>query len=1563
MIKRKYIYLLLILLLPMALHTATAQTNRLYMSDVQLEAGSTSTLDVYMENTTDVVGFQFTLTVPEGITLLPQNVKSSERLAKHELVAQSIGANQYMFAAYSANNEAISAIQGVLFTIPVQVASDIEDNVRYELSMTQAVMGNKNGNNVLASASGSKIFVAGLPNLHVTSVDCSEAVAGRKMTVTWRVRNDGAGPTGDIGWKDYVWLTPDIQGGMNMTGLKLLQTIDNVTALQPGEWYDNSIEVELEERKYGKYHIVVTSDMYGFDKMELSPAGNALPEVYQPETEDYGYLFATGTASYDQLVESGESKGRSDNFFYKRINIAVPPLPNLRVSQVVAVVDNGLPDGWSGGFIISDSGLASSSLFYSIKKIKVTARITNTGEAPVSNAVVRDALYMSHSEDMTGDVYKMAVKNDTLNIQPGGEQLITFSTQLPYVWSGDTWFHVHVDTKDAVYEGAATTDNLGTSGKIECLQAPTPDFKVTSVSVPKQVTLGIPFDVTYKVKNVGPGKPYSTGWTDRIYVSNSNSTAGASRVESHRQTGGFVMDEKGNVQYNGDNYTATRSVKLNNLTAGTYYIYVKTDTEDDVYEYDGEGNNWSEPVATLVVAADLTAELLSVSPDTLYNNSQTTIRWKVKNIGNGTLQNIALTDAFYATPVNGNTSHYLGRSTNTVSIAPGSEKVLMANITLPNNSQLNGNMSVFVKTNTNGVVESTTGNNISAGIVKPFKYEEEAVNNPHPPITIGSRPNLVVANVTVSATITSGQEADISYQLKNIGAGATGVQVKQEVYLSQSASFNSQSAIACEIVSEQLSSMSDILLKYNGSLNTSMRIKVPGNIRGGKYYLHVIVNSDGMIEETKYTDNSASAYCQVNGSLPDLELSGLTVPTAVKTSVPFDVKWTMANVGTWDAVQTVCDVWLTASEKPVKLLKTVEVEALATHKSSNKSVTIQLEDDIVGSYGIMVVADSAHRQNELSRSNNRLTSPITVTQSPLPNLHLMNLDVDGHLHGGDTITVTALVRNIGNNSTHKEKWSDAFYLSTGYELDTKKDICLGSKVHVGELAQDGSYELTAKLRIPTNAHGYYLLYAVADDGKKLIETSRDDNTARMSIFVEDINDRPAQLIVGHVAAPATVKAGALTGIRYSVVNNGLYPATGVLRDAIYLSADNKWDESDIMVGVVEESVDIPPGQSLYREAVGRVTNVSEGDYNVIVRTNSTHTIVESDYDDNMCVETSSCRVNFSQLSLGGGPATFYQKGYFKLPVEDVGQSATIGFTLGHELDQQAGLYVAYERVPSTARFDYASSHLNTTNQSVLVPNAKPGTYYVLAQRNDIDPNGYNRWVTSKIEGGKHWTVVIPIPELIDMGEIAMNLSAREVQFGATRLSIREGGTDGWVTTDIQGALFDSIMDFRLVRNKDMIPIETLTYNDQTSTRVTFNLNRAETGVYDVVSELPDGTQATLPNGFTVVPGVSSALGVKIDMPHWIRRDNYVPITITYANSGNTDVVIREFLFATEDGVLSTTMDGLLKEPQHELHLLPDGKQDSRGYITIPPGMQSAIRCYFKQRPEVTPAHLTLYLVN
>ena len=51
-------------------------------------------------------------------------------------------------------------------------------------------------------------FNTGLPDLHVTALDCSYAQSGQVMSVTWSVRNDGTIPTPTgATWNDYIVLS------------------------------------------------------------------------------------------------------------------------------------------------------------------------------------------------------------------------------------------------------------------------------------------------------------------------------------------------------------------------------------------------------------------------------------------------------------------------------------------------------------------------------------------------------------------------------------------------------------------------------------------------------------------------------------------------------------------------------------------------------------------------------------------------------------------------------------------------------------------------------------------------------------------------------------------------------------------------------------------------------------------------------------------------------------------------------------------------------------------------------------------------------------------------------------------------------------------------------------------------------------------------------------------------------------------------------------------------------------------------------------------------------------
>ena len=435
------------------------------------------------------------------------------------------------------------------------------------------------------------------------------------------------------------------------------------------------------------------------------------------------------------------------------------------------------------------------------------------------------------------------------------------------------------------------------------------------------------------------------------------------------------------------------------------------------------------------------------------------------------------------------------------------------------------------------------------------------------------------------------------------------------------------------------------------------------------------------------------------------------------------------------------------------------------------------------------------------------------------------------------------------------------------------------------------------------------------------------------------------MAITNINAPSSIKAGNDVTISYQLSNVGEFTANGTLNDVIYLSKNKTWDKDDVMVGVVSGKVNINPGEQATRSVTGRITNVPEGDYYVIVKTNSTKTIAESKEDNNTIVAASPSKLSFTTINLGGS-ANVNTSGYYKLEIPSGYDGKTVGFYLNHPEGASAGLYAAYESVPSTAKYDVAASASQGTQQELLIPNVKAGNYYILAQDNAALAN-----VTGNVftETGSEWTTTT-----------GMTLRAQEVNFGATTLSIAEGGNGGWVSTDVHGALFDSIMDFRLKLAETVIPAEGVSFNGMSSSRVTFNLNNAPTGTYDVVSELSDGSLSTLPRSFRVVPGASVNLGAKIDAPSVVRVGSYAPISVSYANGGNTDCEVYRLMLVIDDGYLGTTIKDLDRH-QSVLYLDLGGESDSRGYTAIPPGTQKTINLFMYQT--VATSHLTIYVVK
>lgn len=1531
--------LLLALLMTLISVGAYTQTNRLYIPDLKMSRGSEATLSVFMDNAEAITAVEFTLEVPTGFTVNPVSAVLTERVKNHQMTARKLKNGNYKFVVMSQNNAAIDGIAGRLFRVRVKSPDNVTDEGDYPLTISSAVMSVKSGQNVLQEADGGKITIKSMPNLHVVSLDCSEPVAGQPLTVKWKIRNDGRGSTGDASWKDYIWLVPNISAGTSMTGSKLLKSVDNVTALASGESYENTVNVTLEERIYGNYDLVVTSNMYGANNIDFTKAGGSAPVPYDPENAEYGFLTAKGNASYVTVEEENEYDGDSDNFFYKRINIQVPPLADIQVPRVVAVVDNSDPDLTPSP--INSAGLASSSAFYSGKKIKVTATIANNGGADVSGTSINNVLYISSTPELgSGKSLRLSSHSMNLTVKAGESVTDEFTATIPYDWYGDTYFIVDADVNDAVYELANTANNSGVSDLINTLLTPGADFEPYNMNAPYRISSGTKFDVSYSVRNIGPGVPFANTWKDKVYISSKNTGLddSAKLIGQFTQKGYYKIDGS-DYQYEGDSYSATRSVSVSGLQSGTYYIYIKVDADNAVLEYDGENNNVIMSKAITLADPDLTAEIISISEETLSTDSKVAVTWKLKNIGTADIQNATVKDGFYASSsANGGNAVNLGTATNTVSVVAGGEKTFRTNITIPKNSSLNGTRYVYVKTNIdNTLTESSTANNSSASVAKQFVYAED-------PTTVQvNGTNMTISALSVASTTTPGTSLTLSYNVKNTGSLAIDKEVKQEIFISKSSTFDS-SAKALSVAGTLPTTNG---LQAGASVTANVSITIPSDIQGGQYYLFAVTNNDRSLAEKKYDDNQVKSPVYVNGNLPNLTASNLTLPATVMTSEKTEVSWTLSNVGTWDAEDAVCAVYLSTDatlSSNDKQLASVRSGKLAKNGSVNMKATIELADNVVGTRYLIVKANTSNTE-ESTTDDNIVSQQFTAKQSPLPDLVISDLSTEGTLRGGQPVTIKAKVTNNGDSETHADKWTEVFYLSEGYTLDVNKAIKLGSKTHVGTLAKDVSYDIKADFTMPMSAKGYYVLFAVADGTNTLTEKGKDNNQTKVAVYVEDPSDTPADLTVTKMSVPSRIMAGEAITLSYNIANQGEYAAKGKLRDVLYMSKDNKWDENDTMIGVVNGDVNIDPATEITRTVTGRITNMPEGDYYLIVRTNSTHAIAENDYDNNQTISYSSSTVAFQTLSLGG-TTTVNTSGLFKLPLHSGLNGKTVGLYLSTPEGVSAGLYAAYDRVPSTARYDRSASDIEATQQEVLIPDVQEGNYYVLAQ----DYAAVSRSLNEFVIGGEQ-----------ELAESSMTLSAREVQFGATTLSITEGGTNGWISTEIHGALLDSIMDFRLAREGEMIPAESITFYDQTSSKATFNLNDAATGSYNVVSELPDGTQATLPDGFKVVPGTNVALGVKLDAPKATRISGYGPVSVTYVNGGNTDIVIRELLLTIRGGQLSTTIEGFKTNPQTALHIRPDVKQDNRGFVVIPPGKQETVNYYFLQTAGYT--YLNLYIVK
>ncbi len=261
----------LLLLLLAGVAAKAADNNRIYIQNVETNAGKTVTLPVWLNNTSDIIAFEFVLAMPDGAKLNTSNHAYTDRQSDHQLVVRSIGGNRYKVMGFSPTNTAIAGQSGKLLNLTMSAPSAWKAGDEKRVEMSDVVLSVKGGGNVVTGYDGCTVTVTETPHADIIvkniSLTGKSFMPGQTITVNWTVENIGNGEAVG-GWAEQVTVIDEFG-----TSYSFDKTYEK-TSLSVGGTTQNSAE----------FRIPATCGIEGQFKVKVELIGNKAlnePVAYQ----------------------------------------------------------------------------------------------------------------------------------------------------------------------------------------------------------------------------------------------------------------------------------------------------------------------------------------------------------------------------------------------------------------------------------------------------------------------------------------------------------------------------------------------------------------------------------------------------------------------------------------------------------------------------------------------------------------------------------------------------------------------------------------------------------------------------------------------------------------------------------------------------------------------------------------------------------------------------------------------------------------------------------------------------------------------------------------------------------------------------------------------------------------------------------------------------------------------------------------------------------------------------------------------------------------------------------
>jgi hypothetical protein len=922
-----------------------------------------------------------------------------------------------------------------------------------------------------ASSTTINVVQEPLPDLVVSSIapPPNGVFAGQTVPITYTVKNQGSGDTTVPVWHDFIVLSQDptltYSGALNPTGAgadqllnnqPVLDEVDNLTFLAPGQSYTQTINVSLPQSASGKWYAYVFPNGLGFH--------------YPP-------LMTESTRANNLAISTA-------------FNVQPAPSPDLAASQVTVPAQT-----------------------FSGQPMPISWNVVNQGQGATNATSWTDNIYMSSKSTLDSSATLLGSVTHTGALAPGDHYAGSTTVNLPVGVSGSFFFFVQTNANGAVAENGKTSNNIASQSTATTVNlTPPPQLQVGGVSTNTVPALASHLlTVQYTVANIGATTTPNSSWTDAFYLSPTPTLNPATQIAlgTVTHTGSLAA---------GDSYSGRPAFVVPNGVSGAEYLVVQTDSGKEVFQVD-RSTDIGASKSTIAIQsrpADLTvAKLSTTAASPIGAGATIPVTWTVKNQGTGDSAISAWTDALWVTTGTAFTNPiYLGSFVHTGLVAANGSYTVTKQVHIPI-ALASGNYDLWVETNAPDLSNVTVGTIFPPSGSGPV-YESSSANNFSAPLAFSLTQKLAalqVSGVTASPTsVQNGGAITVKWSETNAGTGATNANFwYDDIWLSTKSTLQSGGTDTF------LGSVSHAgVVAAGGSYKGAGTFSLPATFAPGSYFVIVATDrpvqppgDNGTFDNQVYEGSAAirtaasSAITVTQAPAPDLTVQTVTTGSStVVSGQPLSVSWTVKNLDaattqTWfDAVYLSLDTTLDTQTNV--LLGYVEHDGgLATGKSYTGSSTFMIPQGVAGTYYALVDTNSSSyggAVNENGRTSNNSgasAAPETISLPKPTNLVAGTVTAPSTGVAGQTVTVSYTVTN--NSSTDAQgQWDDALYLSPTSTWSST-DPVLAIFTHTGGLAAGKSYTATVPVTLPGVLPGSYNIIVRTNIRDAIPETSLSDN--------------------------------------------------------------------------------------------------------------------------------------------------------------------------------------------------------------------------------------------------------------------------------------------------------------------------------------------------------------------------------------------------------------------------------------------------------------------------------------